>query len=59
MGDGAVGCGDEVTITQAETVDTARFLALCTECGGGRWATSPRAADLWERHHTHDQGQSC
>ncbi|MFV8317078.1 hypothetical protein [Mycobacterium sp. 23] len=35
-------------------VDTARFLALCTECGGGRWVTSPRAADLWERHHTHD-----
>ena len=57
MGDGAVGRGDEVTITHAAgTVDTDRFLALCTDCGGGRWVTSARAADLWLQHHPHQEG---
>lgn len=43
-----------MTTTHAGTVDTARFLALCTDCGGHRWLTSARAVTLWLHHHPHD-----
>jgi hypothetical protein len=43
-----------MTVTHADTVALALFLALCPECGCGRWVPDARAVDLWLKHHPHE-----
>lgn len=33
-------------------VALALFLALCLDCGCGRWLPDARAVDVWEHCHT-------
>lgn len=37
---------------------SALWVGLCDECCSAKPFASERERDLWERHHTHDQGQS-
>lgn len=36
------------------TTALALFLALCTECGCGRWVADAHAVDVWQHCHTHE-----
>lgn len=35
------------------------YVAICDECRTVKTFGSERERELWEKFHTHDQGQSC